>query len=257
MPGHDAPHAVDRPQVFASTLSNLALHVSVAHTTPQCPGPGEVIRPVVDPDLEILPSLVDGAGVDEPDRAVPGVDRCAERQSGEQCDPGCRAVVWALGLPPPATVRHPERPGAIAVVPEPPPRWSLEQRLEHHLLVVPAKHEIEACGRMESRDPVLRGERVRAGPVDEVAQAEHPAVLGPPELVERPAKGREMPVHVPDDEVAAGLGAPELHAESRVGRGEAVPLGGAGDINNRRPSAASSSDSGSGQINPARSARRT
>ena len=98
---------------------------------------------------------------------------------------------------------------------------SREQRLEHHLLVVSPKPDVEPHGRVRSGKPVQGVERARPA-VDQVPEAEDAVMLVHFELGERPAKCREVSVHAGDDEVAAAVVAREPRAKVRAGRREGV-----------------------------------
>ena len=101
---------------------------------------------------------------------------------------------------------------------------AFRQSRQHNLLVVAAKHEVEAGPRIRPRDPVLGSKGVGA-PVDKVAEAEDPVMLVHLELGERPAKRREVPVDVADHEVPSPAVALEAGGEVRAGRREGACIG--------------------------------
>ena len=110
VPGHNAAHALDGPQVLIPGLSDLALEVAVIDAAPECPDTGEVadLAIVADRVLEILPPFEHGTRVDEPDRAEPGLDRGADWQSAQHIHPGPAAVARAFWLPPSPAIHHPQ-----------------------------------------------------------------------------------------------------------------------------------------------------
>ena len=224
VPGDDGPYSPDRSQVHVDGPAGVPFDEVEPGPAPQRPLAREVVLVPVADELRfgLVPARPHGARVHEPDRVVPGPDRCAERKSREDVDPRRGVVVSAVRGPPRAAVRHPPTPGGFAGAVLRPPVLvgrSHEHRLEHHLLVVSAKRGVEPNGRLRPSNPVQGVERARTA-VDQVPEAEDAVMLVHLELGERPAKRREVPVHAANDEVAAAVVALDGRAEVRTGRRE-------------------------------------
>ena len=89
--------------------------------------------------------------------------------------------------------------------------------------MVASNDQVESLQRVGSGNPVLR--RRGIGPaVDQVPQTEDAVVLAHLQLCEPSAQGREVPVHVPDNEVSAPVVSFEMRGEVRAGRGKGEGL---------------------------------
>ena len=114
--GDDAPHPRDRADVHLAGRAEVPFDEIQAGPAPKRPLAREVVLvPVADElCLELFPARPHEACVDKLDRAVPGLDRSADRELGEGVGPRCRVVVSAGRGPSLVAVRHPPAPSVVA-----------------------------------------------------------------------------------------------------------------------------------------------